>query len=353
MSRPDYEHKPQKLDFDFLGASKEVLFIRFGTSEKGLSEARAERRLREYGPNEASRHKKTSIALQIFSKFTNPLVIVLLIIAGVSMFFGEEINAAFVTLMAVISVFLSFIQEYRAGKEAEKLKELVHTKAGVYRNGKLKETDIKKLVPGDIVELSAGDMVPADLRLIAAKDLFVNQAALTGESFPAEKTAIPLKIRTTSLTDQTNVAFMGSSVVSGSCLGVVIRTGIYTQFGEISERLTSTIVETSFDKGIKNFTWLMIRFMLILVVVVFAINAALKGNLIEALLFSLAVAVGLTPEMLPMLVTTNLSKGAIAMAKKKVIVKHLNAIQNFGAMDILCTDKTGTLTLNEIVLEKH
>lgn len=353
MRRPDYEHKPQRLDYDFLGASKEVLFIRFGTSEKGLSDSRAERRLKEYGPNEASRHKKTGIAIQILSKFTNPLVIVLLIIAGVSMFFGEKINAAFVALMAAISVFLSFVQEYRAGKEADKLKEMVHTKTGVYRNGKLEETDIRNLVPGDIVELSAGDMVPADLRLIASKDLFVNQAALTGESFPAEKTSSPIKTRTTSLTGQTNIAFMGSSVVSGSCLGVVIRTGIYTQFGEISEKLSSTTVETSFDKGIKNFTWLMIRFMLILVVVVFAINAALKGNLIEALLFSLAVAVGLTPEMLPMLVTINLSKGAIAMAKKKVIVKHLNAIQNFGAMDILCTDKTGTLTLNEIVLEKH
>ena len=353
MIHPDYEHKPQKLDYDFLGASKEVLFIRLGTSEKGLSEARAERRLREYGPNEISRHKKTNIALQILSKFTNPLVIVLLIIAGVSAFFGEKINAAFVSLMAAISVFLSFIQEYRAGKEADKLREMVHTKATVYRNGKIKETDIKKLVPGDIVELSAGDMVPADLRLISSKDLFVNQAALTGESFPAEKTCKPLKIRTTSLTEQTNIAFMGSSVVSGSCLGVVIRTGAYTQFGEISKQLASTAVETSFDKGIKNFTWLMIRFMLILVVVVFAINAALKGNLIEALLFSLAVAVGLTPEMLPMLVTINLSKGAIAMAKKDVIVKHLNSIQNFGAMDTLCTDKTGTLTLNEIVLEKH
>lgn len=352
------EHKTQKTDFDCLGASREILFIKYGTSEKGLSEARAERRLRDYGPNEVASGKKTGIAVQLISRFANPLVIVLLIVAFFSYTLGEKteatyVSTGFIIMMALISVFLSFFQEYRAGKEAEKLKEMVHTKTSVYRNGKMHEIDIKRIVPGDIIEVSAGDMIPADIRLIGSKDLFVNQSALTGESFPVEKTCKAIKIRTTSLTEQTNIAYMGSTVVTGTALGVVIRTGPYTEFGTVSEHLNEKPVETSFDRGIKNFTWLMIRFMLALVFIVFVINAVLKGNLIEALLFSLAVAVGLTPEMLPMLVTINLSKGALEMAKKKVIVKHLNSIQNFGAMDTLCMDKTGTLTLNEIVLEKH
>ena len=352
------EHKTQKTDFDCIGSSKEVLFIRYGTSEKGLSEARAERRLRDYGPNEPTSRKKTGIVVQILSRFANPLVIVLLTVAFFSYTLGEKteatyVSTGFIILMALVSVFLSFFQEYRAGKEAEKLKEMVHTKASVYRNGKLREIDIKRIVPGDIVEVSAGDMIPADIRLISSKDLFVNQSALTGESFPVEKTCRAIKLRTTSLTEQTNIVYMGSSVVTGTAIGLVIKTGSYTEFGTVSEHLNETPVETSFDRGIKGFTWLMIKFMLALVLIVFAINWALKGNLIEALLFSLAVAVGLTPEMLPMLVTVNLSKGALEMAKKKVIVKHLNSIQNFGAMDTLCTDKTGTLTLNEIVLEKH
>jgi Mg2+-importing ATPase len=255
--------------------------------------------------------------------------------------------------MAIISVFLSFFQEYRAGKEAEKLSEMVRATASVIRNGESQEVKIREIVPGDIVDLFAGDMIPADLRIISCKDLFINQASLTGESFPAEKVPGPIQSKGTSPSEATNIAFMGTSVVSGTALGLVIKTGLSTQFGEVSRKLATMHQETSFDKGIRSFTWLMIRIMLILVIVIFAINAALKGNLIEALMFSLAVAVGLTPEMLPMLVAINLSKGAITMAKKQVIVKRLNSIQNFGAMDVLCTDKTGTLTMDKIVLEKH
>lgn len=350
----DSEYKAQKTDYDFLGASKEVLFIRFATSEKGLSEARAERRLRDYGPNDVSSRKNANNMFQFLSKITDPLVLVLLAIAAISLFFGEKINAVFVSAIAALSVAISFVQEYRAGREAEKLKELVHTNAEVCRGGELKETDIWKIVPGDIIELSAGDMVPADMRLISSKDLFLDQSTLTGESFPVEKNSKQVKTRGgTSLAAQTNVAFMGSSVVSGTATGIVIRTGRYTEFGKVAERLARSAPETSFDRGIKSFTWFMIRAMLVLVIAVFAINSTLKGDYVEALLFSLAVAVGLTPEMLPMLVTVNLSKGALEMAKKKVIVKRLHSIQNFGAMDTLCTDKTGTLTLNEIVLEKH
>jgi Mg2+-importing ATPase len=230
---------------------------------------------------------------------------------------------------------------------------MVRATATVYRNGKAKEIKIREIVPGDIVDLFAGDMVPADLRIISCKDLFINQASLTGESFPIEKIAEPIHPESKAISELTNIAFMGSSVVSGTGLGLVVKTGLATQFGELSRNLAAIVTESSFDKGIRKFTWLMIRFMLLLVVIIFGINALLKGNFIEALLFSLAVAVGLTPEMLPMLVAINLSKGAIAMSKKQVIVKRLNSIQNFGAMDVLCTDKTGTLTLDRIVLEKH
>jgi len=347
------KRKLQILDFDYFGSTTELLFEKLKTSKKGLTEEEAKKRLEDYGYNEPARKKKRTILIQIISKFINPLVIVLLIIAVFSLFFGEKISALLVILMAIMSVFLSFIQEHRAGKEVEKLSEMVHATATIYRNSKAKEVKIREIVPGDIVDLFAGDMIPADLRIISGKDLFINQASLTGESFPMEKMAEPIHHKSNSISELSNIAFMGSSVVSGTGLGVVIKTGIATQFGELSRKLATMRIETSFDKGVNKFTWLMIRFMLVLVAVIFTINALIKGNLIEALLFSLAVAVGLTPQMLPMLVAINLSKGAIAMSKKQVIVKRLNSIQNFGAMDVLCTDKTGTLTLNRIILERH
>jgi len=345
--------KSQVLDFDYVGCPIDALFEKLKTSEKGLSEQEARIRLQEYGFNEPAKKKKRTILVQILSKFLNPLVIVLLIIAAFSLFFGEKISALLVSLMAIMSVFLSFIQEYRAGKEAEKLSEMVRATATVYRNGKSKEIKMREIVLGDIVDLFAGDMIPADLRIISCKDLFINQASLTGESFPIEKVAEAIQTKNSSISELRNIAFMGSSVVSGTALGVVIKTGIFTQFGELSGRLATMRIETGFDKGIRKFTWLMIRAMFFMVLFIFAINTLRRRNFIESLLFSLGVAVGLTPEMLPMLVAINLSKGAIAMSKKQVIVKRLNSIQNFGAMDVLCTDKTGTLTLDKIVLEKH
>ena len=350
MSR---NNKSQNWNFDYISCTQEVLFEKLKSSQKGLTEEEAKKRLEEYGYNEPAKKKKRTILFQILSKFINPLVIVLLIIAGFSLFFGEKISAILVILMALMSVFLSFIQEYRAGREAEKLSEMVRSTATVYRNGRSKEIKIREIVPGDIVDLFAGDMIPADLRIISCKDLFINQAALTGESFPVEKIAEPIKPKNGAPAELTNIAFMGSTVVSGTALGVVVKIGLATQFGELSRKLATIAVESGFDKGIRKFTWLMIRAMLILVLVIFAINALSKGNTIQALLFALSVAVGLTPEMLPVLVALNLSKGAIAMSKKEVIVKRLNAIQNFGAMDVVCTDKTGTLTLDKIVLEKH
>ncbi|NLE91776.1 MAG: magnesium-translocating P-type ATPase [Elusimicrobia bacterium] len=349
-----YPHqKPQVLDFDYINCPKETLLEKLRTSEKGLPEQEAQDRLEEYGLNEPARKKKRTVFIQILSKFVNPLVIVLLIIGAFSLFFGEKISALLVGLMAVMSVLLSFIQEYRAGKEADRLSEMVRATATVYRNGRSKEIKIRELVPGDIVDIFAGDMIPADLRIISCKDLFINQASLTGESFPIEKTAGPATGKSDSASDMGNIVFMGSSVVSGTALGVVIKTGISTRFGEMSRRLATMRVETSFDKGVHSFTWLMIRAMFFMVIFIFAVNAMRRGSWIESLLFSLGVAVGLTPEMLPMIVAINLSKGAIAMSKKDVIVKRLNSIQNFGAMDIICTDKTGTLTMDKIVLEKH
>jgi len=350
-------YKTQDFDFDHIRCSQALLFQKLKTSRNGLTEGEALKRLEEYGYNEPARKKKRTILFQLLSKFLNPLVIVLLIIATFSLFFGEKMSAILVIAMAVMSVALSFVQEYKAGKEAEKLSEMVSATSTVYRNGKAREVKMKELVPGDIVDLFAGDMIPADLRIIFCKDLFINQASLTGESFPVEKTQEVLEPKSTPastpMADFTNIAFMGSSVVSGTGLGVVVKTGLATQFGALSKKLASLEVPSGFDRGIRSFMWLMIRFMLVLVVVIFAINALSKGKLIEAFLFSLAVAVGLTPEMLPMIVAINLSKGALSMSKRSVIVKRLNSIQNFGAMDVLCTDKTGTLTLDKIILERY
>jgi len=351
MANGNQKHK--YLGFDYIGCSAEVLFEKLNTSINGLSEEEAKKRILEYGHNEPAKKKKRTILIQILSKFVNPLVIVLLIIAGFSLFFGAKISAILVSLMAIMSVLLSFIQEYRAGKEAEKLSEMVRATSTVFRNSRPKEIKIKEIVPGDIIDLYAGDMIPADLRIISCKDLFINQASLTGEAFPIEKFAGPVIPKNSSLSELTNIAFMGSSVVSGTALGVAVKTGLSTQFGELSRRLATIRVETSFDKGMHQFTWLMIRAMLFMVLFIFSINALRRGDFVESLLFSLGVAVGLTPEMLPMLVAINLSKGAIVMSKKQVIVKRLNSIQNFGAMDVLCTDKTGTLTMDKIVLEKH
>lgn len=346
-------YKSQDQNFDFVRLGQEAVFEKLNTSQKGLTDEEALKRLEEYGYNEPARRKKRTILFQILSKLLNPLVIVLLIIATFSFFFGEKISAVLVMAMAAMSVAISFIQEYKAGKEAEKLSEMVRATSTVYRSGLTKEVKMKELVPGDIVDLFAGDMIPADLRVVFCKDLFINQASLTGESFPVEKVGEAIAPKTNSPGDLANIAFMGSSVVSGTGLGVVIKTGLATQFGALSKKLASMEVQSSFDKGIRSFMWLMIRFMMILVAVIFAINAFTKGNPIQALLFSLAVAVGLTPEMLPMIVAINLSKGALSMSKKNVIVKRLSSIQNFGAMDVLCTDKTGTLTLDKIILEKY
>jgi len=344
--------RPQALDFDYINCDFEVLFKKFRTSEKGLSSKEARTRLEKYGYNEPSKKKKRTLALNLLSKFINPLVLVLLVIGVVSFFFSEKISAYIVFIMILISVGLTFFQEYKSNKAAEKLSELVRTNVTVYRDGKPKEIPIKEVVPGDIVDLFAGDIIPADIRLLSAKDLFINQATLTGESMPIEKVHTVQEVKKTNATAE-NITFMGSSVVSGTALGLVVKTGQFTQFGDLASRLSAINIESSFEKGVNKFVMIMIRIMIVLVVAIFGINAFFKGNLLEAFLFAIAVAVGLAPEMLPLIVTINLSKGALTMSKKQVIVKRLNSIQNFGAMDVLCTDKTGTLTMDKIILEKY
>src|SRR5215468_10841874 len=260
--------------------------------------------------------------------------------------------------MVVLAITTAFIQEHRSNEAAARLRAMVHTTASVRRVPALSddpfvEVPIDCLVPGDVVRLSAGDMIPADLRLLDAKDLFVNQSALTGESIPAEKHALAGAVACEDAFEIPNLCFMGANVVSGYGTGVILRTGRRTVFGQLAHEIAGRRIPTAFDLGVNRFTWLMIRFMLVMVPTVFLINGLTKHDWLEALLFALAVAVGLTPEMLPMIVTVNLAKGAMAMSRKKVIVKRLNAIQNFGAMDVLCTDKTGTLTQDRIILKRH
>jgi P-type Mg2+ transporter len=280
------------------------------------------------------------------------------LLATASYFLGEQRAAIVIAVMVVLSISLSFIQEHRSNNAADKLQRMVSIAATVRRKTDGEAHDhidvpIAQLVPGDIVLLSAGDMIPADLRLIAAKDLFLNQSTLTGEAMPLEKVAAAHVGAAETPFDLPNICFMGSAVVSGIGCGVVVLTGPRTAFGLVASEIAKQRVLTSFDKGITRFTWLMLSFIVVMAPLVFVINGLTKGNWLEALLFAVAVAVGLTPEMLPMIVTVNLAKGALAMSRKKVIVKRLNSIQNFGAMDVLCTDKTGTLTQDRIILKRH
>ncbi|NIG55976.1 magnesium-translocating P-type ATPase [Chitinophaga sp. Cy-1792] len=324
-----------------------------GYKEGGLSSEEAEQRLDQYGFNEVAKEKPVSPLLRLWRNLKNPLVILLMILGIISLLTGDLRSAIVIFFMVILGIVLRYVQEMRADKAAEKLKAMVSTHATVCRDGKDMEIPLKFLVPGDEIRLSAGDMVPADVRLLSAKDLFLNQAALTGESMPVEKAVADVQATNETPTDNPNLCFLGSNVESGTATAMVINTGDRTSFGSLAAHITGQQVSTSFDKGINAFTWLMIKFILVMVPAVFLINGFSRHNWLEAFLFALAVAVGLTPEMLPMIVTVNLSKGALVMSRKKVIVKRLNAIQNFGAMDILCTDKTGTLTEGRIVLEQY
>jgi P-type Mg2+ transporter len=327
----------------------EALFAALDTSAAGLDEEQIAERLERDGINEVSHEKPPHWSRQLLRAFKNPFIIVLLVLAGVQLFTdGDDLTGPIIiAVMVGISVLLSFTQEYRSSKAASD------------GHSERLEVPVGELVAGDIVHLAAGDMVPADLRLFSAKDLFISQAILTGESLPVEKAAPTREqisdgdTQSDSPLDLPTVCYMGTNVVSGTASAVVVATGSRSYLGSLARTIVGQRVQTSFDRGVNSVSWLLIRFMLVMVPVVFAINWIDKGSFLEAFLFALSVAVGLTPEMLPLIVTANLGKGAIAMSKRKVVVKRLNAIQNFGAMDVLCTDKTGTLTLDKIVLERH
>ena len=330
--------------------SAEVLQM-LGTSLSGLTEEEAAARLAQYGPNQIAHEKKQSWLQRLYVAARNPLVILLTVLAILSFATADFRAGTVMLLMVVLGLSLRFVQETRADTAAAKLKAMISVTATVFRGGQASEIPLQQLVPGDVVKLSAGDMIPGDVRLLSAKDLFIIQATLTGESLPVEKTDARDSRENLAAIEQSNICFLGTSVESGAATAVIVATGPQTYFGKMARSLVGQQVETAFDRGLKKFTWLMIRFMLVMVPLVFLINGLTKHNWRLAFLFSMAVAVGLTPEMLPMIVSVCLSKGALAMSKKKVIVKRLNSIQNFGAMDVLCTDKTGTLTIDHVILE--
>jgi Mg2+-importing ATPase len=334
-------------------ADTDAVLKEVGSQLSGLSEAEAGSRLKQFGTNEIAREKRQSALMRLLVNIANPLVLLLTALGVLSFLTGDLRATVVIFMMVVLGVVLRFFQEMRADNAAEKLKAMVSNTATLVRGGKEEEVSLKMLVPGDIIRLAAGDMVPADVRVLSAKDLFLNQATLTGEALPVEKKAAQASADVQNPLELPNICFLGSNVESGSATAVVIHTGDKTYFGSLAVSIVGQRQATSFDKGINKFTWLMIYFIAVMVPAVFLINGLCKHDWMEAFLFAMAVAVGLTPEMLPMIVTVNLSKGALAMARKKVIVKRLNAIQNFGAMDVLCTDKTGTLTQGKIVLEKH
>jgi P-type Mg2+ transporter len=369
---------PDTLGQQLVGAAREdvsALLARLDTHADGLTAIQAEDRLRIRGPNEVEHEKPLSWWAHLWQSYENPFNLLLTLLAGIS-YFTEDIKAAIVIgSMVVLSTLMRFVQESRSNRAADRLKEMVSNTATVLRRDLSEdaaplfrkyfgvnihpkpaarvEVPLKTLVPGDIVVLAAGDMIPADLRLLTAKDLFVAQAAMTGESLPVEKFSVPRDPTTSNPLELDNILFMGTNVVSGSATAVAIATGSATYFGALAQRVSAVQTQTAFQAGINKVSWLLIRFMLIMSPVVLLINGFTKHNWLEASLFALSVAIGLVPEMLPMIVTSTLAKGAVLLSRKKVIVKRLDAIQNFGAMDVLCTDKTGTLTQDKIFLERH
>jgi Mg2+-importing ATPase len=336
-------------------ATKEIpeILQRLGVTANGLTDEEAAERLEVFGANEVAQERHHGWLERLWQASLNPLVILLILLAILSFATGDFRAGTVMLLMVVLGVSLRFIQETKADNAAAKLKAMISVTATVVRNGVPKEIPLRELVPGDIVKLSSGDMIPGDVRLISAKDLFVIQATLTGESLPVEKLDTIDSRPNVSAIERHNLCFLGTSVESGAATAIIVATGAQTYFGKVARSLAGQQVETAFDRGVGKFTWLMIRFMAVMVPLVFVINGITKHDWKEAFFFALAVAVGLTPEMLPMIVSVCLSKGALAMSKKKVIVKKLNSIQNFGAMNVLCTDKTGTLTIDHVILELH
>ncbi len=323
------------------------------TAATGLSSVEAGSQLAKFGPNLFRDHQERPLWLQFISRFKNPLVILLLVASAISALTGELTNFLIITLMVLFSVTLDFVQEHRAGKAAASLRRSVSLRATVIRDGTKSEVAVTEVVPGDLVVLSAGDMIPADGRVLEASDFFVKQALLTGEAYPVEKRPGELIATASDIQDAANAVFMGTTVISGSARMRVVHTGAATAIGAIADSLTQQPPPTAFEIGTQRFGMLIMRLTILLVLFVLLVNALMHKPLLNSFMFALALAVGLTPELLPMVVSVTLSRGALLMARKRVIVKRLAAIQNLGSMDVLCTDKTGTLTEAKIRLEQH
>ncbi len=319
----------------------------------GLSGAQARARLARFGPNLFRERRDKPLLVQYLTRFRNPLVLILLVASAVSAFTGEVANFLIITCIVLLSVTLDFVQEYRANAVAEKLRQSVSVRATVMRDGKSQEVPATEVVPGDVALLSAGDMIPADGRVLEADDFFVKQALLTGESYPVEKRPGTLPASATGLDEASNAVFMGTSVISGSARVLVVKTGTATAVGEIAESVSRPSAPTSFEMGARRFGMLIMRLTVLMVMFVLLVNAFSHKPWLESFLFAVALAVGLTPELLPMVISVTLSRGAVRMARQRMIVKRLSAIQDLGSMDVLCTDKTGTLTEASIRMERH
>ena len=336
---------------DFWSAPVAMVLERLGTHAEGLSSAEAAARLATQGPNQIADQPRRRLLLNFLARFRNPLILMLLAAAAVSAVTQDPTSFVIITTIVLLSVILDFVQEHRAEIAADKLRERVALRVSALRDGRVCDVAAAAIVPGDVVMLAAGDLVPADCRLVESKDLFVNEALLTGEAYPAEKQARDLtKDEAHDVAAPPNAVFMGSSVLSGTARAVVVATGRDTRLGGIAGVLASAPPPTAFAVGIKDFGMLIVRLTVLLVLFVLLVNLLFERPLLESFLFALALAVGLTPELLPMVVSVTLARGALRMSRKDVIVKRLSAIHDFGSMDVLCSDKTGTLTEARIKL---
>jgi len=334
----------------FWSISTTELLNKLQVTIKGLTTAEAGKRLSNYGANSLKPQKRSGTFALLVNQFKSPIILILLAATGLSLFLHNLVDASIILTIVIISGLLGFWQEYSASNAVSKLLALVQVKAAVFRDGKQVEIPVEDIVPGDVVILNAGDIVPGDCLLVESKDLFVDEAMLTGETFPVEKAILVLPAETP-LAQRTNTVWMGTHIVSGSARALVTLTGINTEFGKVSERLKLKEPETEFERGIRRFGYFLGEVTLLLVVLIFAINVYLQRPVLEAFLFSLALAVGLTPQLLPAIISINLAHGAKKMAEKKVIVKRLASIENFGSMNIICSDKTGTLTEGKVNVE--
>jgi P-type Mg2+ transporter len=356
--------RPQTLNAAYTAVEDVLILLK--TSEAGVSDQEARNRLAERGFNEVTYRETASLVWQFIRNLRNPFVALLSVLSLIAFCLGDNRAAGLILVMVVVSVLLRFVQEFRSNRTVAKLRNLVRTAVTVLRTNdrgesRRSEVPIREIVPGDIVLLSAGDMVPADVRLLSTRDLFVSQSVLSGEALPVEKfeTLQDQPVRRTRIpgreepTDLANLCFMGTNVVSGTATAVAIATGDETLFASSARKVIAQRSYTSFDRGINNVSWVLIRFMLLIIPVVLLLNGFTKGDWGSSFLFALSVAVGLTPEMLPVVIAANLTRGAVAMARHRVIVKRLSSIEDLGAMDVLCIDKTGTLTIDRIILERH